>query len=118
MFKAAIRQARVILPGIMDFICNNFFLSRFEPDAEFDSLAVGLSKVVGLFHDLPVNPAVQMLDDPDFDAVLFLAVTDLDFKRFVQPVLVRINPIIRPFSFADHLSPGEAESRASLAHHP
>ena len=74
------------LPRIMHLVGDDFLLVRLELDAELHFLRVGFQAGVGFFHDLPVHPAVEVLDDADFDRLL-LVVADLDFKGLVAPVV-------------------------------
>src|ERR1700733_10869487 len=54
-------------------------------DAKLDGLRILLREIVGLFGDFPVAPAVEVLYYFDFHRCVFLAVTQLDFERFVNP---------------------------------
>jgi hypothetical protein len=89
-----------VLPGIVDFIGNGFFLARSNKDAELDGLAIGFDEVVGLLKNVPIYPAIEMFDDSEFDSVVFLMIAEFYFESLVQPVSVRIDLIMRSFSFA------------------
>ena len=99
-FTRGIYHSIRVLPGIVDFIGNGLFLVRLNKDTKLNSLAVGLDKIVGLLENIPVYPAIQMFDDPEFDGLVFLVITDFYFESLVEPIVACIDLIMRSFPFA------------------
>ena len=73
-------------PGIMHPVVDDLFLVGLELHAELDGLRVGLDEGVAVVADLPVRPAVEVLDHADFHRFL-LVVAQLDLERFVGGVV-------------------------------
>ena len=91
------------LPGVMDLVGDDSFLACRDLDTKFNCLAVGLFKVMRLFDNLPGNPAIEVLDYPEFDGILFLVVANLDFKGFIQPLVTCVNSEVGSSSFSDEV---------------
>ena len=51
-----------ILPCVMHFISEDFFFIRFKPDTKFHRLTVSLQEGVRFLNNLPIYPAIEVLD--------------------------------------------------------
>src|ERR1700687_3721296 len=75
------------LPGIMNRVSDDLLSVGRDGDGELDGLRIRLAGICRLFGQLPVGPAVQVLDGADFDRIL-LMIAQTGFKRLVHPALV------------------------------
>ena len=56
-------------------------------------MSVCLVNAIGALGDIPVHAAIHVLDGAHLDG-FFLVVAQLDFERFIDPVLIDINPVV------------------------
>ena len=91
------------LPGVVDLVRDDLLLAGGDLDAELDGLAVGLGERVGLLHDLPVDPAVQVLDDADLDGALSLRLRTLISKDSSSQLRIGVDLVVRPAALADEV---------------
>ena len=61
---------------------------------KFGCAAVGLDKILGFLRNLPVQTAVEMLDNANIRR-FFLVIAESDFERFVQLVSVIVHLEVR-----------------------
>src|SRR4051812_14875922 len=96
------RCRRSYLPGIVHGVVDYRFSVWLDGHWEFDRLGVLLLERCRLAGDVPVRPAVEVLDHADGYRRL-LVVADFDLEAFVEPVPAGVDLDVGAAAFADHV---------------
>src|SRR5467141_4990869 len=89
-------------PTIVDFVAHRFLSARWNLHKEFHCAAIELFERIGILDDVPIRPAIEMLDDAHFNR-LALVIAHLDFKRFVEPPRIEICSVFRAAALPGHV---------------
>src|SRR5439155_13582680 len=89
-------------PTIVDFVAHRFLSARWNLHREFYSAAIELFEGIRILDDVPIRPAIEMLDDAQFNR-LALVIAHFDFKRFVEPSRIEICAVIRAAALPGHV---------------
>src|SRR6266850_1192962 len=89
-------------PTIVDLVAHRFLSAGWNLHKELKCAAIELFEGIGILDEVPVRPAIEMLDEAYFNRVAFV-IAHLDFKRFVKPPRIEVCPVIRADAFPGHV---------------